>query len=266
MTQEFIDKAKRPIFWIDHHPPQDKHNVKYFNPRIAKPDAYIPTSRMCWQISDRPQDLWIAMTGCLADYYEPDFVEEFVKNYPNLLPAKIDLTSMVFKSPASKLVKMFFFLQKGPHSEVRKSVKILQRINHPDEILKEQTSEGKFLWKRFGKINKMYEELLRDARKNVTRSDLLLYHYSEDKWSFTANLANELVALYPKKTVLILRTKGGQMKCSLRGKHVLQRLTSALEGISGRGGGHDNACGAVIQESDWERFLENFKRELKNSD
>ena len=28
MTQEFIDKAKRPIFWIDHHPPQDKHNVK----------------------------------------------------------------------------------------------------------------------------------------------------------------------------------------------------------------------------------------------
>src|SRR3989344_7425445 len=31
MEQEFADGAKRPIFWIDHHPTQQITNVNYFN-------------------------------------------------------------------------------------------------------------------------------------------------------------------------------------------------------------------------------------------
>ena len=46
VEQEFIDKAKTPIFWLDHHPPLERNNVTYFNPRVKDDSLYIPTSLM----------------------------------------------------------------------------------------------------------------------------------------------------------------------------------------------------------------------------
>ena len=218
---------------------------------------------MAWQVSQNEDDLWIATTGCLADWHLPDFINEFVKKYPHLLPEKKDLVDAVYKQPVGKLVKMFFFLLKGPTSEVRKSVKILTRIKSPDEIIKQESAPGKFLWKRFLKINERYEVLLKDAKTAVTKEKVLVYYYGEQQWSFTANLANELTQLYPKKVVIICRRKGGEMKCSLRGENVLEPLQKALVGIAGRGGGHPNACGAVIKEQDWKDFLHQFEDALK---
>ena len=51
LDQEFVNQVKRPIFWIDHHEPQKINNVHYFNPRIKDPDAYVPTTRMAYQVS-----------------------------------------------------------------------------------------------------------------------------------------------------------------------------------------------------------------------
>jgi len=264
MTKEFMQKVKRPVFWIDHHPVQEvNNNIHYFNPRIKDPDAYIPTSRMAWQVSDNEEDLWIATAGCLADWYMPNFINKFIEKYPRYLSKKKDLPKTVFKSQVGKLVKLLFFLQKGPTSELRKSMKILTRIKSPDEIFQQTTPAGKFLFKRFKGINKMYEELLTEAKKGVTRSKVLVFYYSENKWSFTANLANELMARYQKKMIIITRKKSGEMKCSLRGKNILKYLQQALEGIEGRGGGHPDACGAAIKEEDWEIFLERFKGAMK---
>ncbi len=264
VEQEFIDLAKRPIFWIDHHPPLDRKNVHYFNPRLKDPDAYIPTTRMAWQVSQNPDDLWIATAGSLADYHLPDFIDSFIERYPQFLPKKEDLPTTIFKTPTNRLVKLFFFLLKGPSSEVRKSVKILTRITSPEEIFNQETPAGKFLFKRFEQINEKYEHLLEKAKKEVTSSKLFIFNYTEDHWSFTANLANELTALYPQKVILIVRKKSGEMKCSLRaGVPILEPLQRALVGIQGYGGGHPNACGAVIKEEDWTQFLENLKTELK---
>ena len=262
VEQEFIDKAKVPIFWLDHHPPLKRTKVKYFNPRLKDADAYIPTTRMAYQISENEDDLWIAAAGCLADWNMPDFIGKFVEKYPQYLAKKEDLPTTVFKSPVSQLIKFFFFIQKGYSPEVRKSIKVLTRINSPDEIFKQQSPAGKFLYKRFVKINDMYEELLIEAKKQVKKSKLLLFYYTEKQWSFTANLANELSALYPEKYILIVRNKSGKMKCSLRGKSVSEILQKALLNLNGSGGGHPDACGAVIDEDDWEVFLEKFKGEV----
>ncbi len=265
VEQDFIDKVKRPIFWLDHHMPLERQNIHYFNPRLKDKEAYVPTTRMAWQVSEREEDMWIATAGCLADYSMPDFIQKFQEKYPVFLPRIEDLPTTVFKMPVSKLIKFFFFIQKGPSGEVRKSLQILTRIQSPDEIFMETTAQGRFLGKRFEKINKKYEELLQTAKKSVTRSRLLLFYYTEQQWSFTANLANELSSLYPQKVILIVRKKGSEMKCSLRAKNVLSILQKSLQGIDGRGGGHPDACGAVIKENDWERFLENFKNELKHA-
>jgi single-stranded DNA-specific DHH superfamily exonuclease len=266
VDQELVDKMKRPTFWIDHHGPFDVKGLKYYNPRLKDPTAYIPTTRMCYQISDDEKDLWIATVGCLSDWYLPDFIGRFAELYPDLLPDKnTTLEEAVYKHPVGKLVKIFSFVLKGPTSEVHKSVKILTRIKTPEEILNQETAQGKFIYRRYEAINEKYEELIKEARKGVTRSKLLLFYYSENKMSFTADLANELVNhLYPKKVVLIARNKSGEMKCSLRSKTPIRdALARALEGVQGYGGGHENACGAVIKEEDWEQFLKNLKREIK---
>lgn len=264
MDQEFVDKADRPIFWIDHHQAQELKKVHYFNPRIKNPDDYIPVTRMAYQVSGNKEDLWIAAAGCLADWYMPDFIDEFIQLYPELLPEKSDLSTTVFKQPVGKLVKLFFFMQKGPNSEVRKSIKILSRIKSPQEIFNQETSAGKFLYHRFEKINNKYEAVLKLAKKKASGSKLLLFMYNSDQWSFTANLANELTSMYPKKVIIIARNKSGEVKCSLRAQFPIAGcLEKALIGINGSGGGHPNACGAVIKEPDWEAFLKKFKEELK---
>ena len=264
LEQEFVDEAKRPIFYIDHHNPQQLNNVHYYNPRIKDPDIYIPTTRMAYQISGDKEDLWIATVGCLADWHMPDFIDEFIEKYPYLLPKKKDLNDAVFKQPVGKLVRIFSFLLKGQISDVKKSVKILTRIKSPEEILKQTTPQGKFLYKRFAGINEKYLDLLKLAKKSVSRSKVLLFFYSENKWSFTADLANELTNLYPKKVIIIARNKSGEMKCSLRAKFPIRdALEKSLVNVEGYGGGHPNACGAVIKEESWKLFLENFKKAIK---
>jgi len=264
IDQEFVDAVKVPIFWIDHHQPQQLKNVHYFNPRLKNPDAYVPTSRMAYQVSRNEADLWIAAAGCLADWYMPDFIDSFIERYPELLPEKSDLTATLYQNPVGKLVKLFFFLQKGPTAEVRKSLKILSKINSPGEIFAEESSAGKFLHRCFEKVDAKYEEVLAQAKKNITKAKVVLFTYNSTQWSFTANIANELSALYPKKVIIIAREKAGSMKCSIRAQYpIAGALEKALIGIEGHGGGHPNACGAVIKEEDWPRFLDNFKEELK---
>jgi len=214
VDQEFIDKVNVPIFWIDHHPPLERNKVHYFNPRIADPDAYVPTTRMAWQISQNPDDLWIAAAGCLADYHLPDFIDEFRRKYPEWVPETADLPAIIFKHPMSKLIRFFFFIQKGSNDDVHKSLKILLKIKSPGEIFNQESSAGKFLCKRFIYINQKYESLLEQAKKSVTDSKLFIFYYTEDQWSFTANVANELTSLYPQKIVIIARRKSGEMKCS----------------------------------------------------
>ncbi len=266
VQQEFIDAAHRPIFWLDHHQPVQRTNVHYFNPVVKDPRAYVPTTYLAWQVSQQESDRWIAAVGCLADWYWPDFMPEFQKIYPHLLSPQADLTIAVYKEQIGILVKMFFFLLKGSTSDVRKSVSILSRIQSPDEILKQGSAAGKFLYKRFEMINQKYQALLIQAKARVSRNKLVLFEYTDQEWSFTINLANELSALYPQKVIIIARKHAGEMKCSLRAQvPILPALQQALQEINGRGGGHPNACGAAIKEEDWERFLQAFKGGLKDA-
>ncbi len=266
MEQEFVDKVKRPIFWIDHHQPQQLQKVHYFNPCVKKPEEYTPTTRLAYQISANSNDLWLAAIGCLGDWHMPDFMDEFIQKYPHLLPKKVDLEDAVYTQPIGKLVRIFSFLLKGATSDVNKCVKVLTRIKTPDEILQQTTSPGKYLYKHFENVNQNYIPLIEKAKKAAGKSKLLLFDYSEQKWSFTSDLANELATLFPQKVILITRQKSGEMKCSLRSrKPISGTLEKALVGIEGYGGGHPLACGAVIKEHDWEKFLEQFKEEIKST-
>ena len=260
ISQEFIDSVNVPIVWIDHHPVVQRKGVHYYNPKIKYPDSYTPTTTLVYQITN--QDLWIAAIGSLADWHIPEFIREFKKLYPDLIPEIKAPEQIIFETKLGKLIRIFSFLLKGKTSDVSKSINIIKKINDPREIINQESSRGKFLYKRAEKISKLYEELLEKAVKYSENDEkILLFIYPSSKISFTSELSNELLYKYPDKIIIIGREKDEEIKLSLRSSKIElpPLIKKALEGVKGYGGGHTKACGANISKDDFKTFIENFK-------
>jgi len=265
VEQEFIDKAKVPIIWIDHHSPLKRHKIKYYNPRVSKKDDNIPASYLCYRAVK--QDLWIAMVGMTGDWYVSEYAKEFSKKNPKLLPEGIDKPQEVlFKTKLGKLARVFSFVLKGQTKDAYKCAKILTRVKSPEEILEEQTPATRFMMKKYRKINAEYEELLKDAVSKIGKEKVIVYTYPSSKMSFTGDLSNEILSKYPHKVIIIAREKSGEMKASLRSPSSINLqpiIQKALEGTEGYGGGHEHAGGANIKEKDWKKFIDSIKEHIE---
>ena len=265
MEQEFVDSVKRPIIWLDHHGTQQINGVKYFNPRKHDQENNVPVSSMCYDVV--LQDLWIAMIGAVGDWTLPHFTDQFRKEYPDLLPEGITRPEdALFASPLGTLVRIFSFILKGTTRDAMKYVKVLTRISDPHEILEKKSAQGNYIYKRYELINKPYQALLSDIKKDVGEEKIIIYTYPESKMSFTGDVTNELLYLYPDKIILVGRESSGQMKCSIRSPKnlpILSALQTTLLDFNGYGGGHENACGAVLEKEDFKAFLDQFKENLK---
>ncbi len=270
IDQEFIDKAKRPIVWIDHHEPLDRDAVVYCNPHLFSPQQNIPTTLLCYNIlKDEPvaeEIMWIAMVGSIADWHMPEWKDTFCSQYPTLLDKNMTRPEVaLFDQPLGKIARMLNFLTKGVMKDVKKSILALLKIKGPLELLDATTAPAVFLMRRYGVLAKEYDALWKEVQKAKTKDMLLLFTYTEDKTSFTGEVATEAVYRYPEKIVLVCREKSGEMRCSLRSatKPILPLLKKALVGIDGYGGGHDYACGTGIKKDDFARFVENLREQLK---
>lgn len=263
VEQEFLDEMNVPVYWIDHHNPLKRDKVKYFNPRVAKPEDNHPASYLCYKVTG--DNLWIATIGAVGDWFWPDYIEEFREKYPDLLPKEInDPETALFESDLGKLVDIISFCLKGTTSDAMKYVKIFTRIKSPYEILKQETPAGKYIYKRYEVLKKQYEQLKKKAMKMKADGKLLIFEYKDDSTSFTKDIANEFLHKFPDKVIIIAREKDGEMKMSIRSKDAVLPpiLEKALEDVDGFGGGHEHACGASMKKEDFSRFIENFKRLL----
>jgi len=169
--------------------------------------------------------------------------------------------TILFETKLGLLCKIINFNLKYPTKDALTAVRILSRIDDPMEILDQTTPAGKYIYKKYLFFNQIYERA--KSSVNVTKDSLIVFEY-EDKYSLTGDLANELMYYNPDKIVLIARLKGGEYKCSFRSTNLAIRplLEKALIGIDGYGGGHECACGGAIKTHDWEKFLENLRREI----
>ena len=265
LEDDFVDNVKVPIIYIDHHGPIEvAKKVKYFNPRIHDKKDNLPVSYLCYEVVK--QDMWISAVGCIGDWFFMPFADEFREKYPELLKKDIKKPEdALFNSKLGELVKIFSFVLKGATSDVMKSVKVLTRINDPNEIIKQTTPQGKYLYQRAAKIMDDYNRLLKRALKSVTKDKLIVFKYHHSKLSFTKELANEVLYHNPKKELIICREKSGEMKCSLRSARVMlpPMVEKALIGVEGYGGGHEYACGVCVKDEDFDRFLEQFRECLE---
>ena len=263
VDEEFFEKVKVPIVWIDHHDPVSVEGIKYFNVRIKDKKEYLPVSYTCYQISEG-KDMWISMVGCIGDAYMPPFYEEFSKKYPELLAEGVtEIPEITTNTKLGMLSKVFAFVLKGNTSDIQKCIKILTRIKTPDEILKRESSQGKFIYNHFYKVYVKFQSLLEDALNKETDGKLLVYTYRNDKMALSATLANELSYILNERFIILARLKEGYYMMSIRyNKKIPQILKKALIGIDGTGGGHPYACGARVKEEDFERFVQNIKKQL----
>ena len=261
VSQEVIDAAKNAkVIWIDHHQPVERFGVKYYNPMVLTKGDNRPTSYWCYKVVE--QDMWIAMIGIVGDWHVPDFVKEF--EYPELLGKGKTPPEILFDAPLGKLVKLVNFMTKGTSTEAKKYLSVFEKIESPYEILNQETARGKFLWKKYEKLNKEYEELLKKALKAETEDKLFVFIYPTGNASFTGGLSNELLYRLDKDAFIIARETEEEYRLSIRGKtvDVLPMLQNVLKTVEGHGGGHMRACGAGIKKEDFTTFIEGMKAEL----
>lgn len=273
IDQEFLDNVKQDVYWLDHHPLVERGRVKYFNPLKHHSTEYNPDNRPTsyWAyktLEDFAKNhLWIAMFGCIGDWFVPEFAKEFHKQYPDLLPwnSKIKNPGYVLhETKLGRLCRIIQFNMKCSTEDALKSMKIMTRIGNPYEILEQQTPQGRFIYDQYEKIHRIYERIKSEMKKN--RGKLILYIYKE-KFALTGDLANEIQYYNPDKVVLIAREKEDEMVCSIRSQNIEIRdiLKKSLIGIQGHGGGHAHACGCGIKKSDFPAFIVNMKKNLKEA-
>lgn len=257
---EEAGKFNLPIVWIDHHEIQTMNipeDVKYFNPIYNEEKTNEPVTALCYQISQRKEDLWIAVIGCISDRFYPSFYSEFFNQFPELGINTDDAFDIFYKTGIGKLARILGFGLKDRTTNVVNMLKFLVKAKGPYDVL-EENSKNQLIHERFFYLSNKYEKLLEKAVELKSESKILFFEYGGDL-SISGDLANELSYKFPNKIIVVGYIKGAKINISARGKNVKLLLLKAIEGIDGgRGGGHECAVGAQLKVED----LEIFKKKM----
>ncbi len=266
VEDEFFKEIKAPCIWLDHHdvqtPPQ---KVLYVNPRVEGKN--LSTSYLAYEVTQ--EDEWIAVVGMVSDWQLPpkELWDKFEKECEGYLPQTIKKEADgLYTTKVGTLARIFSFNLKGRMTDVLTSMKILTRINHPNELLERKHGQAKLLMKKYDQRLSEYEKILKQVE--VTEKDpLILFTYYNGN-SFTTDLANELLYKHPTKIIIIARETSGSYKCSLRASQFRldKLLEEVLEEVGGSGGGHEHACGAVIPSENFEEFVKTLREKATQLD
>lgn len=268
VSREFLEKAKQdniPIVWIDHHlidKPEDKE-IDYYNTH-HEDNNNEPVSYICYKVTNKKEDIWLAIIGCISDCYLPDFFEEFNKKYPDL--SKKDPKSafdLLYSTEIGKIARILDFSLKDTTTNVINMLRFMTRVKNPLDIL-EENNKTKQILRRYEQINTKYQELMEKARKQ--KGDKLLYFQYGGKLSLSANLSNQLIYEFPKKIVVVAYLNKDIANISIRGndKEILGLTLEAIKGIEGAtGGGHKYATGAKMNVSSVPIFKERIEKLVK---
>ncbi len=269
VSEEFFEKAHQlniPVVWIDHH---DIDKVKipefvnYYNPIFnSTPLENRPTSYLCYQISNKKEDLWLAVIGCISDSFLPEFYLDFKKNYPDLSINSENAFEIRYRSQIGKITNLFNFALMDRTTNVVNMTRFLMKVKTPYEVL-EESNQNYTMHKRFNQINSKYQMLLEKAKKIESSNKILFFQYGGDL-SISSNLSNELIYLFPEKIVVVVYVSGIKASISVRGEKIREIVLKIIEGFEDAGGGgHENAVGAKIKFEDLEKFKEKLKEAVK---
>ena len=263
VSEEFIEKAKNdniPVVWIDHHEVEKPANdwVDYYNGFFNGGNE--PVSYLCYNISKRKADIWLAVIGCVSDSYIPDFYEEFLEKYPEF--GKKEPSSafdVLYNTEIGHIAQILDFSLKDTTTNVVNMLRFMMHVNEPVDILQENAKTRQIL-KRYNEINSRYQVLVKKAKENL--GEKLIYFQYGGNLSLSSHVSNQLSYEFPDKIIVVVYMNGDVANVSLRGGKDTRELTlKAIKGIDGAsGGGHKYATGAKMGVEDLTKFKENIEK------
>jgi single-stranded DNA-specific DHH superfamily exonuclease len=271
VSEEFfneVEKHNLPTVWIDHHDIENRtipEFVNFYNPiynENNKEKFSEPTTYLCQQVANQKENLWLAVAGCIADHFVPDFYEQFKKDYPELSIQKEtkDPFEIFYNSEIGKVSRIIGFGLKDRMSNVIQMMKMIYNSKNPYDVLNE-SKENKILLKRFQEVDKKFNKFI-DKALSQKDKELIFFKYAGEI-SMSADLANKLSFLFPDKPIIVIYAKGPRANISGRGEKIKDVILQAIKPLeNSTGGGHENAVGAQINLNQIEEFHENIKKIL----
>ena len=266
VSEEFIEgvcKKNLPLIWIDHHDVEiDERLLKKISYYNSCPSSE-PTSYIAQKIFNRKEDIWLAMIGCIADVYIPEFSKDFAEKYPELLPTtNLSAFDILYTTELGKIIRIIDFGMKDTTTNLLNLIRILIKSTSPYDIL-EENPKTRHLHYQYNKINRIYKKLITKAESQANPEDKFIIFTYGGNMSISSEIANALFYKNQDKLIVVCykNQRYGKVNVSIRGKNakkITEKIVSKISGASG--GGHEEATGAVIPE---EKF-EEFKKELKN--
>jgi oligoribonuclease NrnB/cAMP/cGMP phosphodiesterase (DHH superfamily) len=274
VSQAFLEEVggmQVPLVWIDHHdvPIGDFEKFKNFflyNPsrNAGKEKSSEPVTYLSYKIANRKEDLWLAVAGCIADHYIPEFAGEFAERYPEFWAKGMKKPfDILYKTELGRIILAMNFGLKDSTTHIVQMQNFLLNCASPQDVFAE-LNENRNFRKRYEEVTKKYNDLIERAKENV--SERMIFFVYSGTLSISADLANELSYLYPNRPIVVAFRNAGITNISMRGKNikaVLERVLKKMEHATG--GGHEDAVGARIRSDDLEKFKKALEDEIVGS-
>lgn len=263
--REQASQLGMPIVWIDHHPIPEyskEQNIYYFNPMQDETPSNEPVSYSCYMATKKKADEWIAMMGCISDWFIPEFAESFSKEYPDLFPRTQDPAKALYKTELGTIIKMLSFALMDRTTIVVQMLKNLLTLRSPRELL-EVTPKTASIHQRYDQINRKYEKLVEKAREIGSNKSKLLFFQYGGELSLSGAIANKLLYYNQDKMVVVAYIKGTKANIALRGTTDIRQIAiKAMVGIQGSCEGHKQSCGGTVSVEDLPKFRDNLLKAL----
>ena len=257
LSKKFVDYVREKeisIIWIDHHetktPKEIIKKTSYYN---SYPSSE-PTSYIVQKIFNRQQDKWLSILGCIGDVYLPNFATEFSKENPDLLPENIDAFTALQATTMGKITRKLNFGLMDTTTNILRLIKYLYKATSPYDILEENNYTKQF-HKRSNQLEEFLQKQIKKAQKQKNPNPNLIFFTYSGNTSMSSEIANHLSYKNPDKLIIVAFLRPEKANISIRGENALKITKKAIKNILGAtGGGHENATGAMIPISDFDKF------------
>jgi oligoribonuclease NrnB/cAMP/cGMP phosphodiesterase (DHH superfamily) len=262
LSKEFAEQVEQkgiPITWIDHHETKTSKEViektSYYN---SLPSAE-PVSYLAQKVFNRQEDLWLAVIGCIADAYMPDFAEKFAKQNPELLNPKAEPFDALHSSEIGKVVRMLNFGLMDTITNVVNLTKYLFKAKGTYDLLEENKFTQQ-LHKRYKELNDFLNKQIEKAEAQIDPESKTIFFSYAGSTSMSSEISNKLYHKHKDKLIVVAFRRPEKINISIRGNNALEITKKAIANIEGAtGGGHEKATGAMIPVDALEKFKQNIK-------
>ena len=250
------------ILVIDHHQIMNNLNSEktvHYNPMFRKhvyQSASYLTYKICSNMTDMRNHMWIAIVGMIGDYNvadSMDLVHEAKKMFPELITSTEQ--EALHKSAFGQMADMISAAKASKIS----CEEIVRNIESMESIGDMQKSEA--MVSAYQSVQGEIERILLDARSRVNAGNTVIFYEISSKYNVHSPVSTLLSKEYPKKLIVVWETIGNKIKVSARNQsksiNVGKALREAIRDIRhASAGGHEAAGGVSLKKEDWDEFRE----------